>query len=151
MAEDDERWRILLSEGFLRIIRHIAMPSRSKVVTGGFLLVDRKIVDCVRQMREQNRVTFGLVAWTGFDHDFGHRLFNARLPFQPCLVRSGVYRPPIVVGWTSLMVALTLFSSDTFLILGMMSECLVGIYFESTRRPLYFVSSDTRSIPTSTG
>jgi len=28
--------------------------------------MDRKVVECVRQMREANRLIFGLVAWTGF-------------------------------------------------------------------------------------
>ena len=63
---DDSRWRILTSKAFEALLRRFAMPKGSKFVTGGFLLMDRKVVECVRQMREANRLIFGLVAWTGF-------------------------------------------------------------------------------------
>jgi glycosyltransferase involved in cell wall biosynthesis len=63
---DDSRWRILTSKAFEALLRRFAMPKGSKFVTGGFLLMDRRVVECVRQMREANRLIFGLVAWTGF-------------------------------------------------------------------------------------
>ena len=62
----DSRWRIFASKAFEGILRRFAMPKGSKFATGGFLLMDRKVVECVRQMREANRLIFGLVAWTGF-------------------------------------------------------------------------------------
>jgi glycosyltransferase involved in cell wall biosynthesis len=62
----DSRWRVLTSKLFEDLLRRFAMPKGSKFVTGGFLLMDRKVVECVRQMREANRLIFGLVAWTGF-------------------------------------------------------------------------------------
>src|SRR5258708_29863326 len=58
--------RVLTREVFEAFLRRFAMPSGSKFATGGFLLMDRKVVECVRQMREANRLIFGLVAWTGF-------------------------------------------------------------------------------------
>ena len=63
---EDPRWRVLTSKTFEALLRRFAMPKGSKFVTGGFLLMDRKVVECVRQMREANRLIFGLVAWTGF-------------------------------------------------------------------------------------
>jgi dolichol-phosphate mannosyltransferase len=63
---EDSRWRILGSKVFEALLRRFAMPKGSKFATGGFLLMDRKVVECVRQMREANRLIFGLVAWTGF-------------------------------------------------------------------------------------
>ena len=63
---EDARWRILASKGYEALLRRYAMPQGSKFATGGFLLMDRKVVECVRQMREANRLIFGLVAWTGF-------------------------------------------------------------------------------------
>ena len=63
---DDSHWRVLTSKAFEALLRRFAMPKGSKFVTGGFLLMDRKVVECVRQMREANRLIFGLVAWTGF-------------------------------------------------------------------------------------
>jgi dolichol-phosphate mannosyltransferase len=65
----ESRWRILASGLFSDFARRVAMPRGSKFTTGSFLLVDRKVVMCLRQMREHNRVIFGLVAWTGFDQD----------------------------------------------------------------------------------
>jgi glycosyltransferase involved in cell wall biosynthesis len=75
----DSRWRILASKGFETLLRRFAMPRGSKFATGGFLLMDRQVVECVRQMREANRLIFGLVAWTGFrqavvEYDRQHRV-----------------------------------------------------------------------------
>ena len=74
----DTRWRIFASKIFEALLRRFAMPRGSKFATGGFLLMDRKVVGCVRQMREANRLIFGLVAWTGFrqavvEYDRQHR------------------------------------------------------------------------------
>jgi glycosyltransferase involved in cell wall biosynthesis len=63
---EDSLWRVLTSKMFETLLRRFAMPKGSKFATGGFLLMDRKVVECVRQMREANRLIFGLVAWTGF-------------------------------------------------------------------------------------
>lgn len=63
---EDPHWRILASKVFEGLLRRVAMPKGSRFSTGGFLLMDRKVVECVRQMREANRLIFGLVAWTGF-------------------------------------------------------------------------------------
>jgi dolichol-phosphate mannosyltransferase len=65
-VREDSRWRILASKVFEAVLRRFAMPQGSKFATGGFLLIDRKVVECVRRMREANRLIFGLVAWTGF-------------------------------------------------------------------------------------
>ena len=45
------------------------MPRGSKFTTGSFLLIDRSVVEALRQFRELNRITFALVAWTGFNQD----------------------------------------------------------------------------------
>jgi dolichol-phosphate mannosyltransferase len=47
-------------------MRRYAMPRGSLFSTGSFLLADRKVVTAVQQMREHSRITFALVAWTGF-------------------------------------------------------------------------------------
>lgn len=59
-------WTINL---FSWLMRTQAMPSGSKFSTGSFLLIDRTVVECFRQFRERNRITFALVAWTGFKQD----------------------------------------------------------------------------------
>lgn len=47
-------------------LRRFAMPRGSQFTTGSFLLMDRKVLECYRQFHEGNRVTFALVAYTGF-------------------------------------------------------------------------------------
>jgi len=54
---------------FFRLIRRYAMPRGSMFTTGSFLLVDRTVAECLRLFGEQNRITFALVAWTGFDQE----------------------------------------------------------------------------------
>jgi len=63
----DSRWRIWASNLFFRLVRRFAMPRGSLFATGSFLLADRRVVECYRQFNEHNRVTFALIAWTGFD------------------------------------------------------------------------------------
>ena len=62
------------------------MPRGSKFTTGSFFLIDYKVAECFRQFREHNRITFALVAWTGFDQEI---VFYDRRPR-----RAGVS------GWT---------------------------------------------------
>lgn len=63
----DDAWRILASNLFYELARRFAMPRNSQFATGSFLLADRRVVECFRQFREHNRLTFALIAWTGFD------------------------------------------------------------------------------------
>jgi dolichol-phosphate mannosyltransferase len=65
----EPRWRIVASNMFATLIRRFAMPRGSKFTTGSFLLIDRKIVRCLRLMPEHTRVTFARVAWTGFKQE----------------------------------------------------------------------------------
>jgi glycosyltransferase involved in cell wall biosynthesis len=61
--------RVGVANVFAWLIRTQAMPKGSKFSTGSFLLIDRLVADCFRQYREHNRITFALVAWTGFKQD----------------------------------------------------------------------------------
>jgi dolichol-phosphate mannosyltransferase len=63
----DRAWRVAASKSFEWLTRRYAMPRGSRFTTGSFLLMDRKVLDCFLQFRERNRVTFALVAWTGFE------------------------------------------------------------------------------------
>lgn len=66
-TREDVRWRTFASNIFYKLLRRFAMPRGSKFTTGSFLLVDKKVVECLRQFPEHNRITFALVAWTGFE------------------------------------------------------------------------------------
>jgi glycosyltransferase involved in cell wall biosynthesis len=68
-SRQDESWRIWTSRVFSELLRRHAMPPGSKFTTGSFLLSDRKVVECYRQFPEQNRITFALMAWTGFQQE----------------------------------------------------------------------------------
>lgn len=65
----DPAWRVCVSNFFFRIVQRWAMPPASKFTTGSFLLADRKVAECYRRFGETNRITFALIAWTGFDQD----------------------------------------------------------------------------------
>lgn len=66
-TREDDGWRVAASALFNTLIRRYAMPRGSRFTTGSFLLLDRKVLECVRRFREHNRITFALVAWTGFE------------------------------------------------------------------------------------
>jgi glycosyltransferase involved in cell wall biosynthesis len=65
----DEGWRSTASRLLEAMLRRYAMPRRSRFTTGSFLLMDRKVLACLKQFREHSRVTFALVAWTGFNQE----------------------------------------------------------------------------------
>jgi len=178
--------RTWTSRIFERAIRTFAMPKDSQFTVGSFLLVDRRVADCFRQFQEHNRVTFALVAWTGFsqgtvfydrrerrtgrsgwtwrrmlktmyDTFIGFSFLPIRLmtlagvllslltiPFAVYLIVVFLTGRPLA-GWTSVMLALTLFFGVQFLLMGIVGEYLFRIYAEVVRRPLYFVSDSTVS------
>lgn len=67
LSRQDSGWKVATSKLFNRALTKHAMPQGSKFTTGSFLLVDRIVLDCFNQFKEHNRITFALVAWTGFD------------------------------------------------------------------------------------
>lgn len=66
-TRDDAWWRVLTSRWFSTLVRRYAMPRGSKFTTGGFFLLDASVAECFRAFPEHNRITFAIVAWTGFD------------------------------------------------------------------------------------
>lgn len=190
-SRDESSVKVWTSRVFESLIRKHAMPKRSRFTTGSFLLVDRKVADCFAQFQEHNRVTFALVAWTGFseavvdyhrqrrrsgvsgwtysqmiktmyDTFIGFSLVPIRLmtitgamvslltiPIVGYILYHRLSGHPIL-GWTSVMVALTLFFGLQFLMMGIVGEYLYRIYAEVVKRPLYFVSATTDSRPVMT-
>jgi len=51
---------------FYRLVRRFAIPSYPPGGTGSFCLITRPVIDAFRQCNERNRLTFGLIAWSGF-------------------------------------------------------------------------------------
>jgi polyisoprenyl-phosphate glycosyltransferase len=66
-SRKDAGWRVLASRAFSSVIRKHAMPKGSQFTTGSFFLMDQRVAECCRQFPERNRITFALVAYTGFD------------------------------------------------------------------------------------
>lgn len=66
-SRQDTSWRVWTSKLFQRLLTRYAMPKGSKFATGSFFLIDRQVLHAVREFKEANRITFALVAWTGFD------------------------------------------------------------------------------------
>ena len=51
---------------FYRLVRRFAIPTYPQGGTGSFCLISRPVIDAFRQCNERNRLTFGLIAWSGF-------------------------------------------------------------------------------------
>ena len=51
---------------FYRLVRRYAIPTYPEGGTGSFCLISRPVIDAFRQCQERNRLTFGLIAWSGF-------------------------------------------------------------------------------------
>ncbi len=47
-------------------MRKLALPNYPKGGTGSFCLIDRKVIDSFRQMRERSRLTFAIISWLGY-------------------------------------------------------------------------------------
>jgi glycosyltransferase involved in cell wall biosynthesis len=181
--------KISTSRVFESLIRRYAMPRGSRFTTGSFLLVDRKVADCFARFQEHNRVTFALVAWTGFSEavveyhrqqrrtgisgwTYGRMvktMYDTLIGFSLMPIRAMTITGTLVSlltmplaayflyvyisgrplpGWTSVMLALTVFFGLQFLMMGIVGEYLYRIYAEVVRRPLYFISATTEELET---
>ena len=186
VTRDESAAKVWTSRIFEALIRKHAMPRGSRFTTGSFLLVDRKVAECFAQFQERNRVTFALVAWTGFSEavvdyhrqrrrsgvsgwTYGHMvktMYDTFIGFSLMPIRLmtitgalvSLLTVPLAVyflavwvggrplpGWTSVMLALTVFFGLQFLMMGIVGEYLFRIYSEVVRRPLYFVSATTEA------
>jgi polyisoprenyl-phosphate glycosyltransferase len=65
-GRDDGALRGFVMRLFYAAVRRFAIPAYPKGGTGSFCLVSRKVIDTFRQCTERNRLTFGLIAWSGF-------------------------------------------------------------------------------------
>jgi glycosyltransferase involved in cell wall biosynthesis len=65
-GRDDGLWRRWFMTVFYAVVRRFAIPTYPKGGTGSFCLISRKVIDTFRQCAERNRLTFGLIAWSGF-------------------------------------------------------------------------------------
>lgn len=62
----DPLMRRVLAKFFYGLVRRFALPGIPKSGTGSFCLIDRTVVEAFRRFEERNRLTFGIISWTGF-------------------------------------------------------------------------------------
>ena len=65
-GRDDGLLRRWVMGAFYALVRRFAIPTYPKGGTGSFCLISRRMVETFRQCAERNRLTFGLIAWSGF-------------------------------------------------------------------------------------
>jgi glycosyltransferase involved in cell wall biosynthesis len=65
-GRDDGALRSQAMGVFYRLVRRFAIPTYPSGGTGSFCLISRPVIDAFRQCTERNRLTFGLIAWSGF-------------------------------------------------------------------------------------
>jgi glycosyltransferase involved in cell wall biosynthesis len=65
-GRDDGAVRSWAMSVFYALVQRFAIPTYPKGGTGSFCLMSRPVVDAFRQCNERNRLTFGLIAWSGF-------------------------------------------------------------------------------------
>jgi len=129
-SRGEAAWRIMASGLFFRLIRRYAMPPDSQFTTGSFLLMDRRVVECYRQFNEHSRVTFALVAWTGFD--------QARVSYDRTSRKTGAS------GWSFLRMMRTMY--DTFIAFSDLPARLItflglGVWFTTLLFSVYLIIS----------
>jgi dolichol-phosphate mannosyltransferase len=65
-GRDESALRAYGMSMFYRLVRRFAIPTYPEGGTGSFCLISRPVIDAFRQCQERNRLTFGLIAWSGF-------------------------------------------------------------------------------------
>lgn len=55
---------------FYGLVRKAALPGYPKEGTGSFCLIGRKMIEVIRRFPEKQRITWGLVWWSGFKQTF---------------------------------------------------------------------------------
>ena len=65
-GRDDSAVRSFGMSMFYRLVRRYAIPSYPAGGTGSFCLISAPVIAAFRECQERNRLTFGLVAWSGF-------------------------------------------------------------------------------------
>jgi dolichol-phosphate mannosyltransferase len=88
ISRDDANWKIIASKLFNLLLKKWAMPENSNFTTGSFLLIDRKVLDCYCMHDDNSRLTFAIVAWTGFK--------QVRIPYHRQARKAGK------TGWSFL-------------------------------------------------
>lgn len=125
-TRQDAKWKIWTSGILTWLLQRHAMPKGSLFCTGSFLLMDKKVVAAFRQFGERNRITFALVAWTGFVQDTVEYNRAARLAGHSGWSVSRMFKAmyDVFVGFSPLPIRMITTAGIIFFIL----DVIVSIY-----------------------
>jgi dolichol-phosphate mannosyltransferase len=80
-TREDPLPRRLFARLFYGLIVRTALPSIPRTGTGSFCLIDGVVVHAFQQFQERNRLTFGIISWSGFTQE--------QVPYQRAARRAG--------------------------------------------------------------
>ena len=154
--------RRLVARLFYGAIRRLALPRIPRTGSGSFCLIDAAVIDAFRRFEERNRLTFGIISWSGFattevpydraERHTGKSKWSLRFISYIGLTVSllaflfGIYvlidrfvSGTALKGWPSLMAAILFLGGLQLAAIGVVAEYIWRISEETKRRPLYLV------------
>ena len=117
-----DRWiDRFFSSAFSALIRGIALPNYPKNGTGGFCLLDRKVIDSLNEFPERNRMVFGLILMSGFR--------QAQIEYKRLERHAGVSKWPTRRKIKLSVDAVVSFSSVPIRLTSMLGIAIAGLSF----------------------
>jgi polyisoprenyl-phosphate glycosyltransferase len=138
-TQDATTLKRLSAKFFYRVfsaLSGIDIPANS----ADFRLLDRRVVEAFRQIRERTRFLRGLVSWAGFR--------SIAVPYDAPARHSGTSKyvlyarlvtGNVVPGWTSLIILVSFVGGIQLIIMGIIGVYIGKIYEETKQRPLYLI------------
>jgi dolichol-phosphate mannosyltransferase len=80
-TREDARLRKVFARLFYGVIRRTALPAIPRTGTGSFCLIDRSVISAFQRFQERNRLTFGIISWSGFS--------QSEVPYQRAQRHAG--------------------------------------------------------------
>jgi dolichol-phosphate mannosyltransferase len=100
-----------------------------------FRLLDRKVVNELKQFKEKWLFIRGLVSWLGF------RQAGIEYTVQPRLyaLYIKIFTNASILGWTSIMISVLFIGGIQLICIGMIGEYLGKMFIETKERPNYVI------------
>jgi dolichol-phosphate mannosyltransferase len=99
--EGERRSKVVLAAGFYRVLQRLS-DTPLTLDSGDFRLMDRRVVDQLRDMREDNRYLRGMVSWVGFAQE--------ELPYRREARNAGVAKYSLRKSVSLALAGITAFS-----------------------------------------
>jgi dolichol-phosphate mannosyltransferase len=147
-------------------MRHVVGIRELPATGADFFLLDRRVLDALRQFKEINVSIMALVTWMGFRQSRIAYDKKASFTYLPIRLMSYVgfviafvgfvYAGLVIAnaltgqptqGWSSLMVVVLIIGGVQMLMMGVLGEYLWRALDESRQRPRYLIEATTRPQP----